>query len=45
MFSGKLDNPEYFAPVWHLGVESQIPWFVTDLPRVFCGESPSLVQA
>lgn len=47
VMGGTLDNPEYSAPVWHLGVESQIPWLVIedDLPRVRCEESPSLVEA
>jgi hypothetical protein len=39
--AGKLHS------VWHLGVESQMPWLVVedDLPRVRCDESPSLVEA
>jgi len=47
VFGGSLDNPELHTPVWHLGVESTIPWFVVDdeLPRVRCDESPSLVEA
>jgi adenylate cyclase len=47
MLGGTLDNTESFAPVWHLGVESQIPWFEIEdeLPRVRCDESPGLVEA
>lgn len=47
VFGGSLDNPELHIPVWHLGVESTIPWFVIEdeLPRVRCDESPSLVEA
>jgi hypothetical protein len=37
-----LENPEDFAPTWHQGVESQLPWFEIhdDLPRTRCEESP-----
>jgi adenylate cyclase len=47
IMGGTLDRPENFTPVWHLGVESQMPWLVIedDLPRVRCDESPSLVEA
>jgi adenylate cyclase len=47
IFGGTLDHPESSTPVWHLGVESQMPWLVVDddLPRVRCDESPSLVEA
>ncbi len=43
-----LDNPENFAPpTWHLGIESQMPWFDVhdDLPRVRCRDSPAIVAA
>ena len=42
-----LDSPEDFAPTWHLGVESQMPWadINDDLPRVRCEDSPALVEA
>ena len=42
-----LDNPEDFAPTWHAGVESQMPWLDIhdDLPRTLCTESPSLRKA
>ncbi len=39
-----LDNPENFAPTWHAGIESQMPWLdVHDgLPRTRCEDSPEL---
>ena len=42
-----LENPEDFAPTWHQGVESQLPWFQIhdDLPRTRCEESPMLRSA
>ena len=42
-----LDNPERYAPTWHGGVESQMPWnvMVDDLPRKFCEESKELREA
>ncbi len=42
-----LDNPEDYAPTWHQGVESQLPWLeVQDsLPRTRCEESPMLRKA
>ena len=42
-----LDNPEDFAPTWHGGIESQIPWLQIhdDLPRTRCVESPFLRKA
>ena len=42
-----LDKPENFVPNWHLGIESQMPWFDVhdDLPRVRCGDSPSIVAS
>ena len=42
-----LDNPEDYAPTWHGGVESQIPWLQIhdDLPRARCEESPFLKKA
>ncbi len=42
-----LDNPENFAPAWHLGIESQIPWLDVhdDLPRIRCKDSPAVVEA
>jgi len=41
-----LDTPEDFAPTWHLGMESQLPWLEIedDLPRVRCEESPDLLR-
>jgi adenylate cyclase len=47
IYTGSLDNPAPNAPTWHLGVESQMPWF--DIPharkRVRCQDSPDLVEA
>ncbi len=42
-----LDNPENCPPIWHLGIESQMPWLDVhdNLPRVRCKDSPSLVAA
>ena len=42
-----LDNPEDYAPTWHGGIESQIPWLQIhdDLPRARCEESPFLKKA
>ena len=42
-----LDNPEDYAPTWHGGVESQLPWLKIhdDLPRTKCEESPMLRSA
>jgi len=39
-----LDNPEDYAPSWHGGVESQLPWFKIhdDLPRTRSDEAPML---
>ena len=47
VFTASLDNPENFGPEWHLGVESQMPWFKMhdDLPKVRCKDSPGLVAA
>ncbi len=44
---GCFDNPETFAPTWHLGIENQMPWLDIhdDLPRVRCYDSPALVEA
>lgn len=42
--TANLDHPEDFAPTWHLGVESKMPWLEIqdDLPRVRCSQSPEL---
>ena len=42
-----LDNPEDFAPTWHGGIESQMPWLdIHDtLPRTRSEEGPSLRKA
>jgi len=42
-----LDRPEDFPPVWHGGIESQLPWLNVhdDLPRLRTSESPSLRNA
>ncbi len=42
-----LDNPEDFAPTWHAGIESQLPWFDVhdDLPRTRCEDSAELCKA
>ena len=42
-----LDNPQDYAPTWHGGVESQLPWFKIhdDLPRTRSDESPMLKSA
>ena len=44
---GSLDIPENFAPTWHLGIESQMPWHDVhdDLPRVRCKDAPAIVTA
>ena len=44
MMTACLDNPEDFAPTWHGGVESHMPWLdIHDgLPRKRCDESPDL---
>jgi len=40
---GSLDHPELTPPEYHIGVESQIPWFEIDdeLPRTHIDESTS----
>ena len=42
-----LENPEDYAPTWHGGIESQMPWLQIhdDLPRARCPESPFLREA
>ena len=42
-----LDDPENYAPTWHGGIESQLPWLDIhdDLPRKRCTESPLLHKA
>lgn len=42
-----LNNPEDYAPTWHGGIESQIPWLQIhdDLPRARCEDSPFLQKA
>jgi adenylate cyclase len=42
-----LDNPEDYAPTWHGGVESQMPWLQIhdDMPRTRCEESPLLKKS
>ena len=42
-----LDNPEDYAPTWHGGVESQLPWLKIhdDLPRVRSDEAPMLLKS
>ena len=42
-----LENPEDYAPTWHQGVESQLPWLEIqdDLPRTRTEESPMLRRA
>ncbi len=42
-----LENPEDYAPTWHGGTESQLPWMQIhdDLPRTRCPESPLLRKA
>ena len=47
VFTASLDEPENFAPTWHLGVESQMPWLDVhdDLPRIRCEDAPDLVEA
>ena len=44
---GCFDHPETFAPTWHLGIESQMPWLDVhdDLPRVRTQDSPAMVEA
>ena len=45
--TGILDNAEDYAPTWHGGIESQVPWLQVhdDLPRARCLESPFLKNA
>ena len=45
--TASLDRPEEFAPTWHAGVESQMPWLDLhdDLPRTRCDDSKSLQAA
>ncbi|MCP4329789.1 MAG: hypothetical protein GY791_15285 [Alphaproteobacteria bacterium] len=47
IFTASLDDPKGYAPTYHLGVESAMPWLeVHDgLPRTRCEDSPSLVEA
>lgn len=47
IFTTSLDDPRDFGPGWHLGVESQMPWFEIrdDLARLRCSDSPGLVAA
>lgn len=47
IYTLSLDNPAPNAPTWHLGVESQMPWFdlQSSLPRMRCQDSPDLVEA
>jgi adenylate cyclase len=42
-----LENPEDYAPTWHGGIESQLPWLQIhdELPRARCEESPFLRKA
>lgn len=42
--TASLDHPEDFAPTWHLGIESRVPWLDIhdDLPRERCEDSPDL---
>ncbi len=42
-----LDNPGDFAPTWHGGIESQMPWLdiKDDFPRTRIDESPELHRA
>jgi adenylate cyclase len=42
-----LDDPENYAPTWHTGIESQMPWLQIhdDLPRTRSDESPSFKKA
>lgn len=47
VYATSLDNPMPNAPTWHLGVESQLPWFEvqSSLKRIRCQDSPDLVEA
>jgi len=47
IFTASLDNPGDFAPAWHGGIESQMPWIDLrdDLPRKRCADSPELRRA
>ena len=42
--TASLDNPEDFAPTWHMGTESQMPWLDIhdDLPRTRCEDTPEV---
>ena len=47
IYATSLDNPAPNAPTWHLGIESQLPWFdvQSSLKRVRCQDSPDVVEA
>lgn len=47
LFTGSLDEPEKFPPVFHLGVESQLSWIELhdNFKRMTCYDSPSLKSA
>ena len=47
IFTASFDEPENFAPTYHLGIESAMPWLTVqdDLPRTRCKDSPSLIDA
>jgi adenylate cyclase len=42
-----LEDPENYAPTWHTGIESQMPWLQIhdDLPRTRSEESPSFKKS
>jgi hypothetical protein len=42
-----LNNPADYAPSWHIGVESQLPWLDIhdDLPRMRTEEAPKVREA
>lgn len=45
--TGCLDNPENFAPSYHIAIESQLPWhdIHDDLPRLRTEDATALVAA
>ena len=47
IYTASLDNPAPNVPTWHLGVESQLPWFDVHpaLKHVRCQDSPDIVDA
>lgn len=47
IYTTSLDNPAPNVPTWHLGAESQLPWFdpQASLKHVRCQDSPDVAEA